>query len=55
MLFRNYLPLELGGAFRLTKLEFPLPKDVLCQVWLKLALQFLRRRFLKVIPYLPNS
>ena len=29
----------------MNKLEFPLPKDDLCQVWLKLALWFLRRRF----------
>jgi hypothetical protein len=26
--------------------EFPLPKDALCQVWLKLAQWFWRRRFL---------
>ena len=36
-LFCNYLPLEKGGALHLNKLEFHLPKDVLCQVWLKLA------------------
>ena len=29
------------------KLESLLPKDALCQVWLKLADQFWRRRFLK--------
>ena len=33
-LFRNYLPLEKGRA-HLNKLEFPSPKDALCQVWLK--------------------
>ena len=32
-LFRNYFPLEKGGALHLNKLEFPLPKDALCQVW----------------------
>jgi hypothetical protein len=31
----------------LNNLEFPLPKDDLYQVWLKLACCFLRRRFLK--------
>ena len=34
-LFRNYLPLEKGGALNLNKLESPSPKDALCQVWLK--------------------
>ena len=29
-LFRNYLPLEKGGALHLNKLEFPSPKDALC-------------------------
>ena len=29
----------------LHKLEFPSSKDALCQVWLKLALWFWRRRF----------
>ena len=29
--FRNYLPLEKGGAPYLNKLESPSPKDVLCQ------------------------
>ena len=44
-LFRNYLPLEKGGALHLKKLESPLPKDALCQVWLKLAQWFWRRRW----------
>ena len=35
LLFRNYLPLEKGGAFHLNKLDSPSPKDALCQVWLK--------------------
>ena len=43
-LFRNYLPLEKGGALQLNKLESPLPRDALCQVWLKLAQWFWRRR-----------
>ena len=44
-LFHNYLSLEKGGALHLHKLESPLPKDTLCQVWLKLALRFWRRRW----------
>ena len=43
-LFRNYLPLEKSGALHLNKLESPSPKDALCQVWLKLAQWFWRRR-----------
>ena len=43
-LFRNYLPLEKGGALHLNKLESPSPKDALCQVWLNLAQWFWRRR-----------
>ena len=48
-LFRNYLPLEKGGALHLNKLESPSPKDDLCQVWLKLAQWFCRRRFLNFV------
>ena len=44
-LFRNYLPFEKDMALHLNKLESPSPKDALCQVWLKLAQWFLRRRF----------
>ena len=44
-LFRNYLPLEKGRGLHLNKLEPPSPKDVLCQVWLKLAQWFWKRRF----------
>ena len=47
-LFRNYLPLEKGGALHLNKCESLSPKDALCQVCLKLALWFLRR-FLKFV------
>ena len=47
-LFLYYLHLEKGLALHLSKLESPTPKDALCQVWLKLALWFLRR-FLKFV------
>ena len=36
-------------ALNLNKFKFPSPKDALCQVWLKLAQWFLRRRFLKFV------
>jgi hypothetical protein len=39
-----YLPLEKGTALHLNKLESPSSKDDLCQVWLKLAQWFWRRR-----------
>ena len=44
-LFRYYLPLKKGVALQSNKLESPSPKDALCQVWLKLAQWFLRRRW----------
>ena len=44
-LFRNYLPLKKGMALHLNKLESTSPKDTLCQVWLKLALWFWRKRW----------
>ena len=49
-LFRNYmyLPLERGGALHLNKPESPSPKNALCQVWLKLAQWFWRRKFFKL-------
>ena len=47
--FPNYLPLEKGRALLLNKLESPSPKDNLCQVWLKLAQWFWRRRFLNFV------
>ena len=50
-LFRNCLPLKKDGALHLNKLEFPSPKDALCQVWLKLAQWFWRRIFLKFVIY----
>ena len=43
LLFCNYLPLEKGVALHLNNLEFPSPKDALCQVWLKFAQLFWRR------------
>ena len=58
-LFLNDLTLEKGGALHLKKLESPLPKDALCQVWLKLARWFWRRKFsnfdvlLLLLNYLP--
>ena len=48
-LFRNYVPMENGGALHLNKLESPSPEDTLCQVWLKLAGWFWRRRFLNFV------
>ena len=45
----NYLPMEKGMVLHLNKLEFPLPKDALCQVWLKLAKWFRRRRFFNFV------
>jgi hypothetical protein len=39
-------PLEKGYPLPLNKPESPSPKDDLCQVWLKLAQWFWRRRFL---------
>ena len=47
--FRNYLLLEKGEALHLNKLEFPLPKDALCQVWLKLVQWLWTRRFLNLV------
>ena len=50
---RNYLPLEKGEALGFIctnlNLEFPSSKDDLCEVWFKLALWFLRRRFLNFV------
>ena len=38
-----------GWGPSLNKLKSPSPKDALCQVWLKLAQWFLRRRFLNFV------
>jgi hypothetical protein len=43
--FCDHLPFEEDLALYLNNLEFPLPKDDLYQVWLKLACWFWRRRF----------
>ena len=42
-------------APQLNKHDFPSPEDVLCQVWSKLALWFLRRflKFINVISLFP--
>ena len=56
-IFTNYLPLVKGWAHHLNKLESPSPKDALCQVWLKLAQWFWRRRifnFVNVFSLLRN-
>ena len=45
MLFLNYLHFGKGVALHLTKLKSPSPRDTLCQVWLKLAQWFWRRRW----------
>ena len=36
--FCHYLLLEMGMALYLNRLKSPLPKNALCQVWLKMAL-----------------
>jgi hypothetical protein len=43
--FCDYVPVEEDLAFYLNNLEFPLPKDNLYQVWMKLAFWFCRRFF----------
>ena len=43
-LFRNYLLLKKGVALYFKKLDFPSHKDAFCEVWLKLAMWYLRRR-----------
>ena len=48
-LFPNYLLLEKSVALHFNKLEYPLHKEALCQVWLKLAKWPLRRRFLNFL------
>ena len=49
LLFRNYLPLQKGVVLNLYKFKFPLPKDELCQVWLKLAQWFWRGKLLNFV------
>ena len=47
--FHYYLLMGKGMALHLNKHDFPSPKDALSQVTLKMALWFLRRRFLKLV------
>ena len=42
-------PLGKGRALHLDKLEFSSPKNVLCQVWLKLAQLFWRKKFFCIL------
>ena len=42
-------PLEKGRSPSFEEVESPSPKNASCQVWLKLAQWFLRRRFLKFV------
>ena len=42
-------PWKRGGVLYLNKLEFPSPKDALCQAWLKLAQWFWRRRYFNFV------
>ena len=44
-------PLGKGQGLHLNKVESPSPRDTFCQVWLKLAQEFWRRRFLKVVNF----
>ena len=45
-LFKSYcIPLEKAMTFHLTKLEYLLPKDILCEIWLKLVQKFSRKDF----------
>ena len=53
-LFLNFLLLEKGRALHLNKIESPSPKDDLCQVWLKLAKWFWRKRFLNLVNVFSN-
>jgi hypothetical protein len=46
--FFYYLPFEEALALYLKNLEFPLPKNDLYQVWLKLVRWFYRRRLFKI-------
>jgi hypothetical protein len=55
LLFRYYLPLEKSYPLHLNKRESPLPKNDMCQVWLKLAQWFFKwpTVFLHFCDYLP--
>ena len=45
MIFHYSFPLKKVLTFHVNRLEFPSPKDALCQVWLKLAHWLWRRRW----------
>ena len=52
MYFSNLViisPWKRSEAHHLNKLESPSPKDAFCQVWLKLAQLFRRRRFFNFV------
>ena len=48
-LFCYYLPLKEDLTLHFNIFETLIHKDTLCRVWFKLAMWFLRRRFLKVV------
>ena len=48
--FVNIHPLTKGVTLLLNKIEFSLPKEFLCQVWLEIARWFWRRNF-KIIAF----
>ena len=48
-LFRNYIPLKMGGALHLNEHESPSSKDALCQIQLKLAQWFWRKYFFNFV------
>ena len=48
-LFRTHLPLKKGRALHFNKTQSLSPEYALCQIWLKLAQWFWRRRFLNFL------
>ena len=48
---RYHLSLEKGVVLNLNKLDFPSPKDALCQVWLKLAQEDFQIHVFSLFPY----
>ena len=46
LVFRYYFPFKKTMAIHLKKVESPLPKDALCQVWLKLAVVLEKKIFI---------
>ena len=51
-LFRNYLPLEKGGALYLNKFESPSPKDALCHFLVEIGSVVLEKRNFKFSQYI---